>query len=157
MTRHRRSIGDHVIHAAAIAARCSPEAMRRRDLSERVVRVRDCAMAALARAGWSRSGIGRLFDGRDHSTVRTAIARAEARWAARGRESPGRRDMRSNIHDVSVLFESETPAAIGVRAQEGAALVWLPFSEIEVSGARLRGAVVEVTAEDWLLKREGLI
>lgn len=65
--------------------------------------------------------------------------------------------MRSNIHDVSVLFECETPAAIGVRAQEGAALVWLPFSEIEVSGARLRGAVVEVTAEDWLLKREGLI
>ena len=69
--------------------------------------------------------------------------------------------MRSNIHDVTVLFVHETEKAYGVKEHEDAEVVWLPKSMSEcipLEGSMLRkGKPCQITAEESLLSEKGLI
>lgn len=67
--------------------------------------------------------------------------------------------MRSDLTEIEVVYQTETALAICVRETEDEddEDIWLPFSEIEVTGRRRRGGVVEITAPEWLLQEKGLI
>lgn len=69
--------------------------------------------------------------------------------------------MRSNIHDVTVLFEHETEKAFGVREHEDAPVVWFPKSMSEcmpLEGSLLvKGKPCQLTAEEDLLSEKGLV
>ena len=61
-------------------------------------------------------------------------------------------------HELKMTFHQITEKAIllsddGVKKNA----VWLPLSQIEVSGLSVVGGVVDVTAPEWLLKKNGLI
>lgn len=68
---------------------------------------------------------------------------------------------RSNIHDITVLFETETDKAFGVKEYEGAPTVFFPKSKSECvphEGSMLvKGKPCQITAEEWLLEEKGLI
>lgn len=69
--------------------------------------------------------------------------------------------MRSNIHDITVLFVHETDKAFGVAEYEGAEVKWFPKSQSECSpleGSMLiKGKPCQITAEESLLSEKGLI
>lgn len=57
--------------------------LRGRDRRRALAILRQDAMAAMKRAGFSTTQIGRYFDGRDHTTVLHAVRMAEKRLAIR--------------------------------------------------------------------------
>ena len=67
--------------------------------------------------------------------------------------------MRSHVSDVETIYQARTDRAVCVRADEGSeADVWLPLSEVEIDAPSglFRGAVVTITAPQWLLEDKGL-
>lgn len=65
---------------------------------------------------------------------------------------------------VEAIYARQTRLAWGVRAVEGAPVRWLPKSNASLKPLATLfddepadGAVVEITAPEWLLTREGLI
>lgn len=65
--------------------------------------------------------------------------------------------MRSDLHDIEVVFQTETERAICVRSEENGEDVWLPKSQCEIDGEPVRGSVVTLTAGERLLTEKGLI
>ena len=65
--------------------------------------------------------------------------------------------MKSDLHDVEVIYQAATERAVCVRADEDGEDVWLPLSQCEVSGATRRGGVVTLTASERLLTEKGLV
>ena len=59
---------------------------------------------------------------------------------------------------VSMTFHLATAKAV-LLSDDGDKknAVWLPLSQIEIEGKQSHGSVVEVTAPEWLLKKNGLI
>lgn len=71
--------------------------------------------------------------------------------------------MRSDLHDVDVIYQTQTEKAVCVKAYEGAPDVWVPLSQCQIEhrdgeGAELRrGSVAVLTASESLLIDKGLI
>ena len=69
--------------------------------------------------------------------------------------------MRSDLHDMDVIFQHRTPAAVCVRETEKSEDVWIPLSLVEIepkTGDTLRrGCVATLTAPQNILKEKGLI
>lgn len=69
--------------------------------------------------------------------------------------------MKSNIHDIDVLFVWETDKAYGVKETEDSDTVFVPKSQCELTpkvGPELvRGRLAVLTAEEWILSEKGLI
>lgn len=65
--------------------------------------------------------------------------------------------MKSDLHDVEVVYQHETPQAVCVRAHETAKDVWIPKSMCEVAGGQRRGGVVTLTASTHILIEKGLL
>lgn len=66
------------------------------------------------------------------------------------------------ITEIEVIYQTETPIAVCVRAEEDSPDIWLPASQVEVeptvpSLPLERGSIVTVTAPEWLLEDRGLI
>ena len=65
--------------------------------------------------------------------------------------------MRSDLHDIEVVFQTQTERAICVRPEEAGEDVWLPKSQCEIDGEPVRGSIVTLTAGERLLNEKGLI
>lgn len=69
--------------------------------------------------------------------------------------------MRSDLHDLAVIFQHRTPAAVCVRETEDSADAWFPLSAVEIEaqdgGHLRRGCVAILTAPERLLTEKGLI
>lgn len=68
--------------------------------------------------------------------------------------------MRSNLHDIEVIYQHQTERAVCVREVEGGPDIWIPKSRCEIEagpqGIR-RGAVVTLTSDEATLAEKGLI
>lgn len=66
---------------------------------------------------------------------------------------------KSDLHDISVTLHIRTPKAVFVSDDgDKEKAIWLPLSQIEIEPLDAnRGAIVMVTAPEWLLKDKGLI
>jgi hypothetical protein len=69
--------------------------------------------------------------------------------------------MRSDLHDVEVIFIHATERAVCIRAQEGGREVWIPKSQCEIAtdagGEPRRGRIATLTAPEGVLLEKGLI
>lgn len=65
--------------------------------------------------------------------------------------------MKSDLIDIEVIFQAATDRAYCVREFEGGEDIWLPKSKCQIDGEEKRGAVVPLTAPEWLLMEKGLI
>jgi hypothetical protein len=65
--------------------------------------------------------------------------------------------MRSDLHDIEVIFQTSSERAFCVRSEEDGDDVWLPKSGCEIEGPLERGAIVTLTAGARLLTDKGLI
>jgi len=65
--------------------------------------------------------------------------------------------MRSDLHDIKMVFQTETERAVCVRSEETGDDVWLPKSQCEIDGEPVRGSVVTLTAGERLLNEKGLL
>ncbi len=65
--------------------------------------------------------------------------------------------MRSDLHDIRVIYQTETAAAVCIRETEDGADVWIPWSQCEVGSPRYRGQVVTLTAPEAVLTEKGLL
>lgn len=69
--------------------------------------------------------------------------------------------MKSNIHDIDVVFVRETEKAYGIRSHEDGDLVWVAKSQCElepkVGPELVMGRLAVLTAEEWLLSEKELI
>lgn len=68
--------------------------------------------------------------------------------------------MRSNLHDITVIFQHQTELAVCIRETEDRPDVWFPKSEVEIEAADgdlRRGCVARLTAPERLLIEKGLI
>lgn len=65
--------------------------------------------------------------------------------------------MRSNLADVEVIYQYHTEKAVCVRAEEGSKDVWLPLSQVEVEGDKVRGKVITVTGPQSLFEEKELV
>ena len=66
--------------------------------------------------------------------------------------------MTSKIIDIDVVFGHKTERAIGVTGEEGGKdLIWLPLSQVEVSGNCHYGSVITLTGPEKLFLDKGLI
>ena len=69
--------------------------------------------------------------------------------------------MRSDLHDIEVIYQTATDRGVCVRADEGADDVWLPLAQVEIApragGPLRRGHVAVLTAPENLLTEKGLI
>lgn len=64
--------------------------------------------------------------------------------------------------EIEAIYQAETPIGVCIRETEEAPDVWLPKSAVEIEPANEalpleRGAIVTITAPEWLLMKEGLI
>lgn len=68
---------------------------------------------------------------------------------------------RSNLIDLSVIYQTRTERAVCVRETEESPDVWLPLSEVEVYRddelPPRRHDVVTLTGPEWLLTEKGLL
>lgn len=68
--------------------------------------------------------------------------------------------MRSNLHDIDVIYQHQTERAFCVRETEGGPDIWIPKVRCEIDandGHLRRGAVVTLTADEDILSEKGLI
>ena len=68
--------------------------------------------------------------------------------------------MRSDLHDIDVIYQTDTEKAVCVREVEDGPDIWIPKSRCEIegkSGALRRGAVAVLTADEAILSEKGLI
>lgn len=69
--------------------------------------------------------------------------------------------MRSDIHDIDVIFQHQTERAVCIRETEGGDDIWLPKSSCEIEakdgGDLGRGCVATLTAREGVLIEKGLI
>ena len=68
---------------------------------------------------------------------------------------------RSDLADLSVIYQTSTERAVCVRETEDSPDVWLPLSEVEFyrddEARPFRGDVVTLTGPEWLMVRKGLL
>lgn len=68
--------------------------------------------------------------------------------------------MKSNLHDISVIFQHLTERAVCIRETEAGADIWIPLSQCEIEardGDLQRGCVAVLTAAEPVLLEKGLI
>lgn len=68
--------------------------------------------------------------------------------------------MRSDLHDIKVIYQTATERAVCVKQVEGGPDIWIPKSRCEVEakdGHLRRGAVVTLTSDETTLTEKGLI
>ena len=65
--------------------------------------------------------------------------------------------MKSDLHDIEVIYQTETERAVCVRETEDGDDVWIPKSLCEVDGETRRGGIVTLTAGERILQERGLI
>jgi hypothetical protein len=72
--------------------------------------------------------------------------------------------MRSDLHDVTVIYQTRTEKAVCVRETETSPDIWIPASQCEVApvegdmfGALSRGRPCILTAPERVLTDKGLI
>ena len=69
--------------------------------------------------------------------------------------------MKSDLHDVGVIFQTETPNAVCVWEHETSRKdIWIPKSVCQFDGKRVppqRGDEVILTAPEYVLLEKGLI
>ena len=68
---------------------------------------------------------------------------------------------RSDLADLSVIYQTRTERAVCIRETEDALDIWLPWSEVEIyredKATPMRGDVVTLTGPEWLMQEKGLI
>lgn len=66
--------------------------------------------------------------------------------------------MKSNLHDIEVIFQTQTLKGICVRKDERSKEdIWLAKSQCEVDGVLERGRVVTITVPQPVLEEKGLV
>ena len=68
--------------------------------------------------------------------------------------------MKSDLHDMEVIYQHRTEKAVCVRQYEGADDVWIPLSACEIEakeGELRRGCIAVLTAPEIILNEKGLI
>ncbi|MBC7282625.1 hypothetical protein [Hoeflea sp.] len=72
--------------------------------------------------------------------------------------------MRSDLHDITVIYQHRTGLAVCVRETEGGPDIWIPLSQCEIApregdmfGALARGRAAVLTAPERVLNEKGLI
>lgn len=65
--------------------------------------------------------------------------------------------MKSDLHDIEVVYQTETERAVCVRGEEDGPDIWLAKSQCEVDGDKRRGGIVTLTAPERLLAEKELI
>lgn len=65
--------------------------------------------------------------------------------------------MKSDLHDIDVIFQHATDRAVCVRADEDGEDQWIPLALCEVEGNRVRGGAITLTAPQRILEERGLV
>lgn len=68
--------------------------------------------------------------------------------------------MRSDLHDLTVIFQHRTDRAVCIRETEDGKDVWIPLSQCEIEGRDgdlSRGCVATLTAPERVLTEKGLL
>lgn len=72
--------------------------------------------------------------------------------------------MRSDLHDIPVIYQHRTERAVCVRETEDGPDIWIPLSQCEIAprdsdllGGLARGRVAILTAPERVLMEKGLI
>ena len=72
--------------------------------------------------------------------------------------------MRSDLHDLPVIYQHRTDRAVCVRETEDGPDIWIPLSQCEIApreadllGGLARGRVAILTAPERVLMERGLI
>ncbi|MFG6599349.1 MULTISPECIES: hypothetical protein [unclassified Sulfitobacter] len=65
--------------------------------------------------------------------------------------------MKSNLQDIEVIFQHATERAVCVRADEDSDDTWIPLSQCEIDGDRVRGGIITLTAPQSILEERGLV
>lgn len=72
--------------------------------------------------------------------------------------------MKSDLHDIEVIFQHKTERAVCVRETEDGKDIWIPLSLCEIApretdllGGLARGRVAVLTAPEGVLSEKGLI
>lgn len=72
--------------------------------------------------------------------------------------------VRSNIHDIAVIFQHQTERAVCIRETEHGPDIWIPLSLCEIEpregdllGGLSRGCAAILTASEPVLMEKGLI
>lgn len=68
--------------------------------------------------------------------------------------------MKSDLHDIRVIYQTETERAVCIREHEGGADIWIPKSLCEVTGMTdelRRGDIVTLTAPESVLTEKRLV
>lgn len=68
--------------------------------------------------------------------------------------------MRSDLHDLTVIFQHRTDRAVCIRETEDGKDVWIPLSQCEIEGRDgdlSRGCVATLTAPERVLIEKGLL
>lgn len=68
--------------------------------------------------------------------------------------------MRSDLVDLTVIFQHQTDRAVCIRETEDGKDVWIPLSQCEIEakdGDLARGCVAVLTAPERVLTEKGLI
>lgn len=66
--------------------------------------------------------------------------------------------MRSDLHDIKVIFQHQTEAAICVRETEDSRDTWIPKSQCEIEPCHpRRGDAITLTASEKTLTEKGLV
>lgn len=65
--------------------------------------------------------------------------------------------MRSNLVDLELIYQYHTERGLCVRAEEGSKDVWLPLSQVEVEGEKVRGRVITVIGPQSLFEEKELV
>ncbi|WP_347311403.1 hypothetical protein [Defluviimonas sp. SAOS-178_SWC] len=72
--------------------------------------------------------------------------------------------MRSDLHDIEVIFQHRTERAVCIRETEGSKDIWIPLSQCEIApkekdllGGLSRGRIAVLTAPERVLIEKGLI
>lgn len=66
-------------------------------------------------------------------------------------------DVKSDLIDIEVIYQTRTERAVCVREIEDGEDVWLPLSQVEVDGPFRRGGTVTLTGPERLLTEKGLL
>lgn len=69
--------------------------------------------------------------------------------------------MRSDLHDIAVIFQHQTERAVCIRETERGPDIWLPKSACEIEardgGDLRRGCIAILTAPEGVLTEKGLV
>lgn len=69
--------------------------------------------------------------------------------------------MRSDLHDIEVIFRHRTERAVCIRASEDGPDVWLPLAQCEIAaadgGSLRRGCLAMLTARESILIEKDLV